>query len=591
MKANRLVFENSFDVNPRTGIIRFNGNRMVLKSAEALGIFRRDIVKTLDMERAKGFLLRYGWACGYSAGESVKQSYNWNDIRELIMAGAAMHTLEGVVSVEIELLEVDDHKFEMEGRWYHSYEAAEHVRHFGFSEESICWTLVGYVAGFLAKIYPKELVVFEDKCRGKRDDYCSFIVRTKEHAAPEQLDILKYFKEDSLKHELDAAYKQLKELNHSIVHSETIQKQLTNAMLEGYTLNQLLNMLSEGLHSSLIIEKVNMHKPIATSFKTVEDEQYFIKNHSHIRKRLHKFPIMTMNKQLGNLTVIHDEALTREQKMMIESAISVFSVYLYIQAQIAQSQWQRKSDFLDEMLNGQVAIERMIKKARNIFNFDPNKSSRLIVIAVGFEETETILNYLTIEYPSIECFIKNDEILMILEEQTENSKHVKSFMKQLVTKLKNRFKQVTFHIGIGHNSNELSDIGHSYQDAKLVSRFLQNITPSETQGAIYEDFQHIILFLKTTNPKELIVFYEQVLEHLLKHDQQNSTAFIQTLEVFLNNGGNVNKAAKELNLSIPGFRYRMEKIESLLQEDLRNGEGRFRCQLAIKVYYAVRSLQ
>ncbi len=39
VKANRLVFENAIDINPRSGIIKFNGNRMILKSAEALGFF------------------------------------------------------------------------------------------------------------------------------------------------------------------------------------------------------------------------------------------------------------------------------------------------------------------------------------------------------------------------------------------------------------------------------------------------------------------------------------------------------------------------------------------------------------------------
>lgn len=56
MKANRLVFENAIDINPRSGIIKFNGNRMILKSAEALGFFRRDIIQTLNMERAKVFI-------------------------------------------------------------------------------------------------------------------------------------------------------------------------------------------------------------------------------------------------------------------------------------------------------------------------------------------------------------------------------------------------------------------------------------------------------------------------------------------------------------------------------------------------------
>lgn len=59
--------------------------------------------------------------------------------------------------------------------------------------------------------------------------------------------------------------------------------------------------------------------------------------------------------------------LTREQEMIIERAVTVFSIYLYTQIQIAQSQWKRKSDFLDEVMSRQSSTEALIKKARNIF--------------------------------------------------------------------------------------------------------------------------------------------------------------------------------------------------------------------------------
>ncbi|MFJ7952239.1 XylR N-terminal domain-containing protein [Lysinibacillus sp. NPDC096418] len=590
MKANRLVFENSIDVNPRSGIIKFNGNRMVLKSAEALGLFRRDIIQTLNMERAKGFLLRYGWACGYSAGGSIEKIYNWKEINELIMAGAAIHTLEGVVSVQIDLLEVSDDKFEMEGKWFHSYEAEEHVRHFGFSEEGVCWTLIGYVAGFLAKVYPKEVVVYEEKCRGKRDEYCKFVVCTKDHATAEQLDILRYFKDTSLADELDATYNELKILNNSIVYSDSIHKQMTHAMLEGYTLNQLLHLLGDALKCSVAIERRYLMKPIGYYFMHEADEHLYVGASRTKKEFRHEYEILTMKKQLGTLVVLSHQEMTREQEMIIERSVTVFSVYLYTQMQIAQSQWKRKSDFLDEIMNWQSSTEALIKKARNIFYFDPSKNNRVIVITSEHEEPETLHSFLTTEYLNIECFIKNQEVLLILEECEQNDAYIPNFIKQLTTCLKERFKQSVFKIGAGQSAEKLEKIGSSYNEARLICQFLCYVTPLQTQSAIYENFQHIMLFLKTTNPRELLQFYEEVLEDLLKYDVQNNATLIYTLEVYLNQNGNVNKTAKALNLSIPGFRYRMEKIESLLRDDIRTGDGRFRCQLALKVYYAIEAL-
>ena len=591
VKANRLVFENAIDINPRSGIIKFNGNRMILKSAEALGFFRRDIIQTLNMERAKGFLLRYGWACGYSAGDSIEKMYNWKELKELIKAGAAIHTLEGVVSVEIDVLEISDDKFEMEGKWFHSYEAEEHVRHFGFSDESVCWTLIGYVAGFLAKTYSREVVVFEEKCRGKCDDYCKFVVRTKEHATAEQLELLRYFQETSLADELDATYNELKSLNNSILHSDTIHKQMTHAMLEGYTLNQLLHLLSDALQCSVTIERRYLMKPIGYYFMHKDDERLYLEGNRRKKEFRHEYEIMTMKKQLGTLVILSHNDLTREQEMIIERAVTVFSIYLYTQMQIAQSQWQRKSDFLDEIMSRQSSTEALIKKARNIFYFDPSKNNRVIVITSENEELETLHSFLMTEYLNIECFIKNQEILLILEDCEKNIEYMSNFVSILTKRLKERFKQSIFQIGVGKNADQLEEIGNSHNEARLICQFLRYAVPGQRQSAIYENFQHIMLFLKTTNPKELLQFYEEVLDQLIKYDVQNNATLVHTLEVFLNHGGNVNKTAKALSLSIPGFRYRMEKIESLLQEDLRTGDGRFRCQLALKIYYVMKALE
>ena len=110
MKANQLLLQNLLDVNPRTGVIKLHDKRMALISVEALGILRTDLINTLGKDRAKGFLMRYGWACGNKAGESLREEYEWNSIKELVLAGPSMHTLEGIVTVEPDVLEIDGDK-------------------------------------------------------------------------------------------------------------------------------------------------------------------------------------------------------------------------------------------------------------------------------------------------------------------------------------------------------------------------------------------------------------------------------------------------------------------------------------------------
>lgn len=104
MKAHQLRFDNLIDINHRSGIITFNQERMTLVSVKALGILRQDLVNTLGMERAKGFLMRYGWTWGKKDGESIASKYSWSNKKELILAGPSLHTLEGVVTANPEVL-------------------------------------------------------------------------------------------------------------------------------------------------------------------------------------------------------------------------------------------------------------------------------------------------------------------------------------------------------------------------------------------------------------------------------------------------------------------------------------------------------
>ncbi|MDQ7861067.1 XylR N-terminal domain-containing protein [Peribacillus frigoritolerans] len=117
MKANQLLLQNLIDINPRTGVIKLHDKRMALISVEALGILRNDLINTLGKERAKGFLMRYGWACGKRAAESLKENYEWGSTKELMLSGTAMHTFEGIVTVEPDILEINGDHLYFTGYW------------------------------------------------------------------------------------------------------------------------------------------------------------------------------------------------------------------------------------------------------------------------------------------------------------------------------------------------------------------------------------------------------------------------------------------------------------------------------------------
>ena len=50
-----------------------------------------------------------------------------------------------------------------------SYEAEQHLLHFGRADEPMCWTICGLTSGYLSRASGQQIYVLEDCCIGKGD--------------------------------------------------------------------------------------------------------------------------------------------------------------------------------------------------------------------------------------------------------------------------------------------------------------------------------------------------------------------------------------------------------------------------------------
>ena len=131
----------------------------------------------------------------------------------------ARFTLEGIVRADVRRVEYDEEtgRFEEEVRWHDSYEAEQHVHHYGKSSGTVCWSLVGYSSGFVSACLGKEIYFREITCTGQGERHCSVIGRDVSSWETEAESIRADFQADSLGQEVerlrDAVGKRLKELD------------------------------------------------------------------------------------------------------------------------------------------------------------------------------------------------------------------------------------------------------------------------------------------------------------------------------------------------------------------------------------------
>ena len=170
------------DFRPDQGIIRLHEQRVVILSAAAMGLMRKELVDTFGVEHARRLLLRFGFADGYHDAVNLRAQSGWDDPLEGLRAGAMLHTLEGIVRADVVRIDHDaaTGRFEEEVTWHDSYEAEQHLHHYGPSADPVCWSLVGYSSGFVSACLGKEIYFRETTCAGQGTSHCTAIGRDAE---------------------------------------------------------------------------------------------------------------------------------------------------------------------------------------------------------------------------------------------------------------------------------------------------------------------------------------------------------------------------------------------------------------------------
>src|SRR5688572_18530139 len=129
------------DFRPDLGIIRLHEQRVVILSAAAMGLIRKELIDTVGADIARRVMLRFGYADGYHDAVSLRERSLWTDPIDGLRAGVTLHRLEGIVRAEIASVEYDPEagRFEEDLTFHDSYVAEQHVYHYGTGDAPMCW--------------------------------------------------------------------------------------------------------------------------------------------------------------------------------------------------------------------------------------------------------------------------------------------------------------------------------------------------------------------------------------------------------------------------------------------------------------------
>lgn len=292
-------------------------------------------------------------------------------------------------------------------------------------------------------------------------------------------------------------------------------------------------------------------------------------------------PIILSDKKMGYCSFIlmdHSDSTKELAKMIIEKVSSVCSLNFLYEKTKLDSFEQMKGSFLQEIINGQFSSENEIIAKAGLLQFDLTKPYYLCMIGYSYnqynfrnemvfyqEVMSTISHYFSKQNEAFLMNYNDHHIQLFVTDHFLNNKEKYIFFKELIKFLYSQFPGSSFDLGVSNKKTSSIEAPNAFKEARASIRM---ITPNK-QIVFFESLGMVGALINGNNEVDVRNMAKSILGNLETNCQKNID-LIRTLYSFLLKGGNLEKTAEELSLSISGLRYRINKIEELLEKDIRS---------------------
>lgn len=405
-------------------------------------------------------------------------------------------------------------------------------------------------------------------------------------------------------------YNQLQQKFDQLVNVNEVQEKLLGEVLKGVSLNQIVTELFNITQFPWVIHNVHGHPISSIGVETLSKGltpnilYQYISNHTissasgtiiTINRNQDQFlfltkPFFLNEKRVGYCSIIiNNESFKDIAMLLIDKVATVCSLCLLYEKTKIDSSEQMKSLFLRDIINGQfISEDEMITKS-GLFDFDLRKPYYLCFLGYQFNQ-ENFQNELVFAKEIMECikyFNKQQNIQMLMNhedhhinllvnQQFQQNQDKCTLFSSLITHLTSRFPGSHFYMGVSNRTKSILTAPNAYNEANVAKRMIT----THRQVVFYESLGMIGTLINEQNQHEIRKMSQKMLGNLDINVPKN-VDLVRTLYYFLVNGGNLEKTAEELSLSISGLRYRVNKIEELLHGDLRSPV--FSCQLLMGI--------
>ncbi|WP_158582977.1 PucR family transcriptional regulator [Lysinibacillus yapensis] len=401
-----------------------------------------------------------------------------------------------------------------------------------------------------------------------------------------------------------------------------VQKEFSNMLIKGYSLGALLEQLGHLLarpalllnHRGEIIAQSNdflkestkeIKREILQKVKedlpaAREGTAFSIPSREH--QSFSTFPVQT-KRQYPSMLVIYDSLTLPypSSQMAIEQAGNVISFTIIKEQAIEENSRLLKNNFFSDLIEMKIHSDEEIFNRSNYYGLQKDMENICVVCTIDAqgETYETLQLYEkkvgelhNTVYDQLEdeiinenleatLFTKGKYFVMILQFPKYGDEEINRITQFLENAQANFNGDFTLSFGVSHSAPSLKEIPNVYHQA--VEAILTGYEHHLKGFVKFYKTKDLEELLKSLPRKDLKALYENTLKSLAYPKSKEEQELVKTIEVYLDAQCEISETSRKLFVHRNTVKYRIEKIEELLNCSLRDPADSLRVRVALVI--------
>ncbi|MEL1133720.1 helix-turn-helix domain-containing protein [Desulfitobacterium sp. THU1] len=287
-------------------------------------------------------------------------------------------------------------------------------------------------------------------------------------------------------------------------------------------------------------------------------------------------------------------------KVLTHQARNLYVIEMQKQEELLETGRHYRDAFLFDLFYGNMEDNEDIISRAKLWGWDFTQPYVVTVFELENYESYSEDHYLVSSlYDIIESVVqpldkavivmkKNEEVILAVPYAEKKRRDFKEFnnmiVNQVLAQAEERIVSRKVRVGTGRRYDQPSELFRSYQEAKVAVR-LSVLLKGKGNMTYFRDLG-VERILYNHDKQELLEFYREILVDLETHDKQKNE-LVETLENYLSHHCDLKATANALFLHPNSLRYRLKRIEEILDVNLEDFDTIVALIIAFKIKHLI----